>query len=743
MILQLDDNGTITTILSPVAGFPFFWEVTNGITNQNLLSSCQDNNGIASPDMIWNGSQANYPIFTGNTLNTNLQFSLFEFACDNQPTPDFLMSREIAGYRWRDENGTIIAQYQVLDGVITGNAGSPLVTISPVVTTTYTLERTILNFGDVDEFELCETIDAVSITVLPNSPDAGFSAVEKECDLYDFISIIGTEDDDHRGIYLVNAGNWNVSGNQIVYTGAGATPIQGTIAITAYGCSNLFIVGNNISATSPGAFYNGILVSNTVNSTFCCNSIDNGNTNLFFFGHCENTIAQHTSIGNASRGLRQWAGTVVGEYNPLLGRFEHLHRGNLWTGAYSWVGARNLGDNDDVQQSVFLVEGPPFSSSFWPAGIQTPNTTEPWFIDFPGSVSISICDDASDCTPPGKKDDTKPDQLRKLGAYSFTGSYSEMLNWEGQQYRLARLNAISDLVDRDINLFNFTANNTHTTLGQYQALRKASENLHQFSDGYYTVANEMQELNDRLMAIYQQIVTETDVLIIQDLVEQEQIILEALSLRWPDFTALKTTDIELQKEMAMTLHIDNQSLPIPTVFTQNEQIVNEVYLATIAGGVYHLNDQQFNLIRPIAEQCVMEGGKVVYRARALYQLAERRHFDDEKICSSIQALQSSSSENGALFEEAQTKQGKKRVDQITIYPNPTQHFLQVDLPDDLLVKSVYLQLFSIQGQAIQNWTYDHTGSHRLDIKGIPAGIYWLNISLDGAPLLKRKVVILP
>ena len=125
--------------------------------------------------------------------------------------------------------------------------------------------------------------------------------------------------------------------------GSNIAVIQGTTAITAFGCDNLYLYGNDIDADLAGAFYNGIVLSNIMNNGNGASTLNNGNTNLFFFGQCENTVARHNIIGNASRGLRVFDGTRVGELNPMTFGFEHRHTGNTWTGAYSWVGAFNTG----------------------------------------------------------------------------------------------------------------------------------------------------------------------------------------------------------------------------------------------------------------------------------------------------------------------------------------------------------------------------------------------------------------
>ena len=78
-----------------------------------------------------------------------------------------------------------------------------------------------------------------------------------------------------------------------------------------------------------------------------------------------------------------------------------------------------------------------------------------------------------------------------------------------------------------------------------------------------------------------------------------------------------------------------------------------------------------------------------------------------------------------------------------VYPNPTKQFLQIELPETLSEQQLNIALYSMQGQQIQTWPASHTEKQRLDIKNIPAGIYWLNICSEEETILNRRVVVLP
>lgn len=61
--------------------------------------------------------------------------------------------------------------------------------------------------------------------------------------------------------------------------------------------------------------------------------------------------------------------------------------------------------------------------------------------------------------------------------------------------------------------------------------------------------------------------------------------------------------------------------------------------------------------------------------------------------------------------------------QVNVYPNPTAHFLRIELDDPL---PVHAQLFSPTGQMIIDVPELHTGEE-LDLSQFPAGVYWLRL----------------
>ncbi len=80
----------------------------------------------------------------------------------------------------------------------------------------------------------------------------------------------------------------------------------------------------------------------------------------------------------------------------------------------------------------------------------------------------------------------------------------------------------------------------------------------------------------------------------------------------------------------------NASLQSPTQYEEMEQIINEIFLSTIAVGNFSFDAQQMNKIRRIAYSCPLMSPSAVYKAREMYGIDHPlANFDNELFCSGI------------------------------------------------------------------------------------------------------------
>jgi hypothetical protein len=77
---------------------------------------------------------------------------------------------------------------------------------------------------------------------------------------------------------------------------------------------------------------------------------------------------------------------------------------------------------------------------------------------------------------------------------------------------------------------------------------------------------------------------------------------------------------------------------------------------------------------------------------------------------------------------------------MAVYPNPVQDFLTVELSDGMEIGNI--TLYDIQGRLVETFPETSLQTIRLDIRNIPAGIYFLHVTDSDNHLFVRKVQIL-
>jgi hypothetical protein len=169
--------------------------------------------------------------------------------------------------------------------------------------------------------------------------------------------------------------------------------------------------------------------------------------------------------------------------------------------------------------------------------------------------------------------------------------------------------------------FFYTHQTTNT--GIYETLRRDIEALSDFTS---TEAVAYKNNQDSIIA-WLWILTELDSLIWSAspsqipglMVEKSTRISALVSLRSPNDNYRSA--IQSQKTTLIDqLIARNSALSTNEVFYENEKTCNEVFLNTIAKGIYTLTTQQVAQLSPIAEQCAFSGGRAVYQARGMYQM---------------------------------------------------------------------------------------------------------------------------
>ncbi len=468
------------------------------------------------------------------------------------------------------------------------------------------------------------------------------------------------------GISLGLVGNLIVHDNEITYDGATPPPgsmiLDGVFALVSN--SNYFY-HNSVFGDNEAANLNGFHLFMAEKNKFCCNETNGIAYGFAFEGVCADTKLRHSDIGNHRVGLNIPYGYID----------DQEIAGNHWNGTYPEHSAYHLGGVSDVQNSEFKVELP-VGTTLWPVMPSSPSAPNQWFIPWPGN-STYCSSDMNNCPLPGLPDfsggypprDFTGSELQ-TASYGFDSTpYGEMLQFESGRSLYRKLREDYSLLGNNAYIDGFYAleensvgvlDEVDTQIAEMWAIDSATQA--QVVAYQQTLDGIVVEIN-RIDSLYPFAQTYADTLVLQN---HKKVFLEALLQPMVNLQNLTEGLTTAQQAKVPSILALNQSLSISTTLVSNRKTVNQIYLESIALGVFTLDAAQQNALLGVATQCPKLGGDAVLQARELYtRLVRDTIFDDEVLC-----------ETGARGRGTESEVlGMQPRNKVLLVPNPTlDHF---------------------------------------------------------------------
>ncbi len=504
-------------------------------------------------------------------------------------------------------------------------------------------------------------------------------------------------------------------------------PGFGSFALQVLGSDENYLYGNSASAAGLVADQGvGLAVAGSVSNTLCCNSTDDIDLGLVFWGMCNGTRLRQTSIGTHHTGLRCQNGTVIGQ---------QVHGGNRWLGSYSDYSAVHLGQEFEVAGSRFFVQLP-MSPPLWPDSPYSPNNPN-WFIPLDGTAAASCAADPlcpalplilEELLPPLSENDFYAAE----GAYGDSSAYGAYLNWEGARHLYRKLRRDSSLLGQEAVIDSFYQAADSSLLGALYRLEQGILSLYLPDSALQALQADLEDHAAEMRALEEALAEASDsagqAAILADIWDLQLLQTDDWEA-WLDLAASRAGQISLA---AGGLIHENAGLDAAGIFAQNEKAVNEVLLSLAADGAYRLDSAQLAAIEPIAFQCPFEGGHAVYRARALYLLNERGAFNDVQLCQNSED-RPPSLPGAALPAEP--------AEDFRLFPNPARDNWRLGVPQAYIGQPLSIRIYSLAGQLVGSREVRAAAPLELMEPKLESGLYFVEAWSGGQRVFTARLAI--
>lgn len=486
------------------------------------------------------------------------------------------------------------------------------------------------------------------------------------------------------------------------------------------------IIGQGATVTLPGVddLITGVRVSMSDFNYFCDNTVNDLEVGVRFEGPDMGTRFLNTNFKSHDVALSMDADGVIGE---------QVGAGNQWNIASLDKGARH--ENPDpffTQYSQFSVDsyGLP-TTPVYPTGIDPdPSTTMAhWFFNN-GSTALA-------CVTIGFAPEDDPNSVDDAiaGGTVVSGTtFSNTTKWQLERYLFSKLDKYPAIVQQYPNMATFDNLNQNTNVGKLHGIQQdiaglgavpASE-VAQYEENIDSLTSNLSRLAD----IYESL-TNADSTQTALLTEERLVIVQNMKI-WENANDSLWAIIQTHRAGLIQQYLSqNAAVTTTAVYETNERTVNDIFLNTVAQGIFDFTSSQKDSLDVIANQCPKMGGSVVYEARALYQLIEEKNYNDQDICFPS---------HSALVNGTGHDVNTASLPMVSIYPNPAGDEMVVALGENVMADRVEIVSLSGQPVLVRN-IGEPLHKVTLPIGDIPVGIYFVELKNGNRRVSTEKLVI--
>jgi len=478
------------------------------------------------------------------------------------------------------------------------------------------------------------------------------------------------------------------------------------------------------ATAKAGNRISGIHTSMTTLPVWCCNDVHSIKNGVFVEGNCMGNFYGNM-MDDHSYGLR------FGNSGPMGPQIDD--QGNTWSGSagsiwQAWheggAGIASLSPFKVKQNSAY--EAIPANPKFI-GGISTK-----WFAPpINSNLDPFDCSQSVDCSNNSAALSPVEDSIA-IG--SFTIPYhTDGSIWAARRNLYARLSRTPALAQSGSNMAAFVTANQNGEIGRLESIAQGEEGLFHLTLADAATAANYTTTTQSLMA--QMVVIDTLLVAAPDSAQQGLLAQKAaLQVQYAANRQAAASFWESHRQQAYSaadqLLAQNEAITTTTLQGANEKIWRRIQLAKLLRGDFNLSAVQVANLESVAYQCPLDGGGVVYAARAALETIQGWGIAWPDNCA--QSLQEEEGEDRSNLKTG-SLMGYR------FFPNPVSDMLTVDVPESVSERS--LEVTGILGNITAQLTLSNKRSmSRIPLEGMASGVYWLVIREKGKVVFSSKVI---
>ncbi len=521
------------------------------------------------------------------------------------------------------------------------------------------------------------------------------------------------------GLFSVGGRRVSVTGNEVDWSGN----MFGTKGMVFVGGDRRYVRGNLISGNTGQSFTEttGMEFIGVDRPLPSCNTLNNVETGMFFFGNNQGSSVRGNEFQDAGIGLQLGYDLPFVDDPTIIG--EQIHHGNRWTGTYQGFGAAFFNSSfSDREESRFTVS-PTTEGTLLPPSIN-PSAQIGWFIVAPPTTATYTCPDG---LPPSGN-------LNQLGDSITNFAYVPPGSWLGTvrdaSHRLYRAEALGEVQSTLFSNWNaWLAHPTNSSIPDFYDYEALMTNLPGVdSSRQATIDN----LDGSVSSLMDSFFVETVKVYFDSTVN----VAAVQATRSMLLDSIETIDIAAEA-LRDTLTLNHKAnlqaasdilnmLPTTTIPESNLVAVDSFLYRMQVSGIAFLKNYESAIVA-IAEQCPLDGGEAVYRARALaYGMGSSLAID---------SLQNCGPTTGGDTKEL----SKPTPGALTVFPNPAQ--AEINVSSESTISEVLLH--DMTGRLLLRTKNASKGKQvvTLPTSGLTPGVYLLEVLLVGEETEKQLIII--